>query len=117
MLKLHISCAYDQFEHLLACAFITAHIAQHHLEHFYTLTNILLKLLHILLYVAFLHFLRRGVLVSRASFYFYPCLCLMSIDGQTGRAKWAGTKHGMTHSASARHGHDSYSASADTTRV
>jgi hypothetical protein len=39
------------------------------------------------------------------------------IDGQTGRAKWAGTKHGTAHSASARHGHDSYSASAGTTRV
>ncbi len=50
MLTLHISCAYDQFERLLARAFIAAHIAQHHLEHFYTLTGILLKLLH------FLHF-------------------------------------------------------------
>jgi hypothetical protein len=34
MLTLHISCAYDQFEHLLARAFIVAHLAQHHLEHF-----------------------------------------------------------------------------------
>jgi hypothetical protein len=28
------TCAYDQFEHLLARAFIDAHLAQHHLEHF-----------------------------------------------------------------------------------
>jgi hypothetical protein len=46
MFTLHISCAYDQFEHLLARAFIAAHIAQHHLEHFYTLIAILLKLPH-----------------------------------------------------------------------
>jgi hypothetical protein len=61
MLTLHISCAYDQFKYLLARAFIVAHIAQHHLEHFYTLTRILLKLLHILHFLlsfAFLHFLR-----------------------------------------------------------
>jgi hypothetical protein len=58
MLTLHISYAYDQFELLLACAFIVAHIAQHHLEHFYTLTGILLELLyflHFLLSFAFLH--------------------------------------------------------------
>jgi hypothetical protein len=36
---------------LLARVFIVARIAQHHLEHFYTLHAILLKLLH------FLHFL------------------------------------------------------------
>jgi hypothetical protein len=52
MLNLHISCAYDQFEHLLAHTFIAAHIAQHYLEHFYTQTAILLKLL------GFLHFLQ-----------------------------------------------------------
>jgi hypothetical protein len=40
-----------------------------------------------------------------------------SIDGQTDRPKWAGTKHDMAHSASARHEHDSYSASVGTTRV
>jgi hypothetical protein len=34
MLTLHITCAYDQFENLLAPAFIAAHLAQHHLEHF-----------------------------------------------------------------------------------
>ena len=34
MLTLHISCAYAQFEHLLARAFIAAHLAQHRLEHF-----------------------------------------------------------------------------------
>jgi hypothetical protein len=71
MLTLHISCAYDQSEHLIACAFIAAHIAQHHLEHFYTFTSILMKLLHILHFLlsfAFMHFLRvllsRGVSVS-----------------------------------------------------
>jgi hypothetical protein len=52
MLTLQISCAYDQFEYLLACAFIAAHIAQHHLEHLYTLMGIVL------------HFLR-GVLLLR----------------------------------------------------
>jgi hypothetical protein len=55
---------------MLAHAFIVAHLAQHHLEYFYTLIGILLKLLHFLhflLFVAFLHFLR-GVLLSRASF-------------------------------------------------
>jgi hypothetical protein len=46
MVTLHISCAYDQFECMLAYAFITAHITEHHLEHFYTLTGILLRLLH-----------------------------------------------------------------------
>jgi hypothetical protein len=45
MLILHIFCAYDQFEHLLARAFIVAHMAQHDLEHFYILIAILLKLL------------------------------------------------------------------------
>ena len=40
-----------------------------------------------------------------------------SIDSQTGRAKWAGTKHDTAHSASARHRHDSYSDSAGTTRI
>jgi hypothetical protein len=41
MFIVHISCAYDQFEILLAHAFTAAHIAQHHLEHFYTLNGIL----------------------------------------------------------------------------
>jgi hypothetical protein len=72
MLTLHISCAYDQFECLLAHAFIVVHIAQHHLEHFYALTRIIPKLLHFLHFLlsfAFLHFLRgefscpRGVFV------------------------------------------------------
>jgi hypothetical protein len=78
MLTLHISCAYVQFQYFLARAFIAAHIAQHDLEHFYTLTGILLKLLdflHFLLCFAPLHSLR-GVLLSRGSF--YPLLCLMS---------------------------------------
>jgi hypothetical protein len=51
MLILHIFCAYDQFEHLLARAFIVAHMAQHHLEHFYILIAILLKLLYFLLFL------------------------------------------------------------------
>jgi hypothetical protein len=33
------------------------------------------------------------------------------------RAKWADTTHDITRSASTRHKHDSYSASADMTRV
>jgi hypothetical protein len=56
MLTLHISCAYDQFEHLVACAFITAHIAHHHLEHFYTPG---------FSPFAFLHFLGGSSLVKR----------------------------------------------------
>jgi hypothetical protein len=62
-----MSCAYDQFEHLLARAFIAAHIAQHHLEHFYTLTAILLKLLHFLLSFVFLHFIRGFSCQTRVS--------------------------------------------------
>jgi hypothetical protein len=50
MLTLHISCTYDWFECLLACVFIVAHIAQHYLEHFYTMTGKLLKLLYFLHY-------------------------------------------------------------------
>jgi hypothetical protein len=52
MLTIHISCAYDQFEHMLAHEFNAAHIKECYLEHFYTLTTILLKLLH------YQHFLR-----------------------------------------------------------
>jgi hypothetical protein len=91
MLTLHISCAYDQFEWLLACAFIDAHIAPHNLEHFYTLTGIILKLpnlRHFLLAFAFLHFLRGEVLLSRGSFSFYPCLCLMSSFVNKGERFW-----------------------------
>jgi hypothetical protein len=53
MLIIHTSCTYDQFEHLLASAFVVAHIAQHHLEHLYTLFAILMKLLHSLHLSAF----------------------------------------------------------------
>ena len=86
MLTLHISCAYAQFEHLLARAFIAAHLAQHHLEHFYTLTGILLKLLHFLhflLSVAFLHFLRGGSLVE-GKFFFLPLFVLDEFTCQQG---------------------------------
>jgi hypothetical protein len=63
MLTFYISYAYDQFERLLARTLIVAHIAQHHLEHFYIMTGIILKLLHSLhfllsLPLAFLQFLR-----------------------------------------------------------
>jgi hypothetical protein len=61
MLIPYISCVYDQFERLLACAFIVARIAQHHLEHFYTLLTILIKLLN------FLHFLHSPFLVLALS--------------------------------------------------
>jgi hypothetical protein len=86
MLTLHISCAYDQFEHLLARAFIAAHLAQHHLEHFYTLTGILLKLLHFLYFllsVAFLHFLRGSSLVE-GKFFFLPLFVLDEFTCQQG---------------------------------
>jgi hypothetical protein len=53
MLILHTSCTYDQFEHMLARAFAVARIAQHHLEHLYTLVAILMKLLHSLHLSAF----------------------------------------------------------------
>jgi hypothetical protein len=59
MLTLHIFSAYDQFEDLLARAFIVAHITLHHLEHFYILTSILINLLHSLYFLlsfASLHF-------------------------------------------------------------
>jgi hypothetical protein len=39
MLTLHVYYAYDQFECLLAHTLVVAHIAQHHFEHFYTLTS------------------------------------------------------------------------------
>jgi hypothetical protein len=75
LLILHISCACDQFEHFIAHTFIAAHIAQHHLEHFYTLIGILLKLLHILLSFAFLHFLRGSSRV-KGEFLFLPLFVL-----------------------------------------
>jgi hypothetical protein len=77
MLTLHISCAYDQFEWLLACAFIDAHIAPHNLEHFYTLTGIILKLPHLrhfLLAFAFLHFLR-GKFSCRGGVFLSTLVC------------------------------------------
>jgi hypothetical protein len=86
MLTLHIFCAYDQFEHLLARAFIATHIAQHHLEHFYTLTGILLKLLHFLhflLSVTFLHLLRGSSLVE-GKFFFLPLFVLDEFTCQQG---------------------------------
>jgi hypothetical protein len=87
MLTLHISCAHDQFEHMLACAFIAIHLAQHHLEHFYTLTGILLKLLyfflHFLLFVAILHFLKGSSLVER-KFFFLPLFMLDEFTCQQG---------------------------------
>jgi hypothetical protein len=52
LLKIESKCLYytsyvfDQFGHLLARAFTAAHIAQHHLDQFYTLIGMLLKLLH-----------------------------------------------------------------------
>jgi hypothetical protein len=81
MLTLHISCAYGQLECLLVSAFIVAHIAHHHLEHFYTLTSILVKLLYFLHFSSsllhFCIFLGGSSLIS-GSVSFYPCLCLMS---------------------------------------
>jgi hypothetical protein len=86
MLTLHISCAYDQCEYLLACAFFVAHIAQHHLEHFYTLTCILLKLLH------FRHFsppscisaFIRGSYLVKGEFLFLPSFVLDESTCQQG---------------------------------
>jgi hypothetical protein len=68
MLKRHTSCACDYFECLLARAFIAAHITHHHLEHFYTLTGMLLKLplsLYFLLSILHLCIFSEGVLLSR----------------------------------------------------
>jgi hypothetical protein len=77
MITLHIY-AYDQIGYLLADAFIAAHIAQQHLEHFYTSADILLKLLHFLLFSLFhIYAFSWGVLLSRRRFYLYPLLCLM----------------------------------------
>jgi hypothetical protein len=78
MLILHISYAYDQFEHLLARAFIVACIAQHNLEHFYTILTILLKPLHLQ------HFLHSPfdpcIPSERVGFFhlFTPFRCLLS---------------------------------------
>jgi hypothetical protein len=77
----HISCAYAQFEHLLARAFIVAHLAKHHSEHFlhsgwYTPEAHAFSLFHTLCCISF--FLRGGSLV-KGSFSFYLCLCLMSL--------------------------------------
>jgi hypothetical protein len=86
MLTLHISCAFDQFEYLLAHAFIVAHISQHHLEHFYNLTGIFLKhlqFLHFLLSFAFLHFLRESSLV-KGEFLFLPSFVLDESTCQQG---------------------------------
>jgi hypothetical protein len=86
MLTLHISCTYDQFEHLLACAFIAAHLATYHLEHFYILVVILLKLLyflHFLLSIAFLHFLR-GCSLDEGKFFFLPLFVLDEFTCQQG---------------------------------
>jgi hypothetical protein len=58
--------------------FIVAHIAKHHLEHFYTVTGILLKLLHFLHFLlsfAFLHFLRESSFVEE-DFLFLPLFML-----------------------------------------
>jgi hypothetical protein len=64
----YISCAYDQFEHLLARAFIAKHIAQHHIEHLYTLTAILFKLLH--------SPFDPCILSGGVAFFLFPCLAL-----------------------------------------
>jgi hypothetical protein len=77
MLTLHISCAYDQFKHLLAHASIVAHITQHHLGHFYTLNVILLKFghfLHFLLSFAVLHYFRGRSLI-KGEFYVSTLVC------------------------------------------
>jgi hypothetical protein len=68
---------------LLACAFIAAHIAQHYLEHFYTLTGILLKLLYFFIFYSLLHFciFSGGVLLSRG-FLFLPLFVLDEFNCQ-----------------------------------
>jgi hypothetical protein len=79
-------CAYDQFGYLLACAFIVAHIAQHHLKHFYTLTDILLKLLHFLYFLlsfAILHSLTGSSLV-KGEVLFLPSFVLDEFTCQQG---------------------------------
>jgi hypothetical protein len=79
--KCTISCAYDQFERLLAHAFITAHIAQHHLKHFYTLSGILLKLLYSLHFLlSFLHFyIFLGEVSCRGGVSVSPLVCGLMI--------------------------------------
>jgi hypothetical protein len=85
MLTLHISYAYDQFEYLLACAFIAANIAQHHLEHFYTLTGILLKFLHLLQFSSILQFcIFSGEFLSKGEFMFLPSFVLDESTCQQG---------------------------------
>jgi hypothetical protein len=68
------------------CAIIATHIAQHQLEHFYTLTGILLKLLHLLHFLlsfAFLHFLRASSLV-KGKIFFLPLFVLDEFICQQG---------------------------------
>jgi hypothetical protein len=77
MLTLHISFSYDQFEYLLAHAFIIAHIAQHHLEHFLCsdcYTPEAPAFSPLLFFSAFF----RGSSLVKGSFCLYPHLCLMS---------------------------------------
>jgi hypothetical protein len=78
MLGLYISCAYDQFEHMLAHAYITTHIAQHHLEYFYIFVAILLKLLYFLHLFARMH-IPRGKFLLRVSCFCASVRCLLSV--------------------------------------
>jgi hypothetical protein len=91
MLILHIYCVYDQFEHLQARAFIVAHIAQHHLEHFYTLIGILLKVmysLHFLLSLLHLCIFLEEISCRGGVFCFYPCLWLDKSICNKGEKFW-----------------------------
>jgi hypothetical protein len=78
---LFTSCAYAQFEHLLARAFIAAHLAHHHLEHFfhsdwYTPEAHAFSLFHNLCCISV--FSQGRFSCQGGVFSFYPCLCLIS---------------------------------------
>lgn len=101
MLILNIFCAYNQFEHLLARAFIVAHMAQHHLEHFYILIAILLKL------IFFLHFLHSTfdpcILWGGVVFFlFLPCLKLAECTCKQGDKFWENLAFGSFGDISSR---------------
>jgi low temperature requirement protein LtrA len=79
MLGLYVSCAYDQFEHLLAHAYITTHIAQHHLEYFHILIAILLKLLYFPHLFALMHIPMGKFLLRVSCCFCASARCLLSV--------------------------------------
>jgi hypothetical protein len=73
------------FPFLLARVFFPAHIAQHHLEHFYNLPSILLKLLYFLHFFSLLHFCpSSGSSLVKGEVLFLPSFVLDEFTCQQG---------------------------------